>query len=93
MAFEVKCPMCKGTLWIDQSSGKVIDHKSADQQKVSLEEFMKSREDRGGFWDKKIGKAKDDIAKRKAEIDEKFKKAREDPDSVEGDYQSPFQWD
>ncbi len=90
---EIKCPMCKGTLWIDQSTGKVIDHKTAEQQKVSFDSFMKQQESRNSRWEDKISKAKSDTARRRAEIEEKFKKARENPDAVEGEYESPFKWD
>jgi len=43
--FETKCPMCKGTLWIDPSTMKVVDHKAADreqQKKADFAQFLKS---------------------------------------------------
>ena len=47
--FEIKCPMCKGTLWIDPATLKVVDHKSADHPKASLDNFYrhKKRESHG----------------------------------------------
>jgi hypothetical protein len=91
--FEIKCPMCKGTLWIDPASGKVVDHKSVDQQKVNFDEFLKDQK-KGKAWDDKFQKAKEEEARRKAEIEMKFKKAKEDiePGSVEP-LTSPFDWD
>jgi len=90
---EVKCPMCKGTLWIDRSTGKVVDHKSADKKKVDLDSFLEEQKNRSSKWEHKLKSAESVEAKRKAEIEAKFKKAKENPDEIEGDYQSPFQWD
>ena len=92
--FEIKCPMCKGTLWIDPASGKVVDHKSADQQKANFEDFLKSRK-KGVAWDDKFQKAKDEEAKRKAEIEAKFKEAKESTDETGSPepFKSPFDWD
>ncbi len=92
--FEVKCPLCKGTLWIDPASGKVVDHKSADQQKANFDEFMKSRR-KASAWDEKMKKAKEEEAKRKAEIEMKFKEAREITEINKDDemFHSPLDWD
>lgn len=93
--FEIKCPLCKGTLWIDPASGKVVDHQSADHQKGNFEDFMKSRQ-KGTAWDDRLKKAKDDEARRKAEIAEKFKKAASEPVEINPDEKpmsSPFDWD
>ena len=91
--FEVKCPLCKGTLWIDPSTGKVVDHKSHDQPKANFDDFLKSRQ-KGTAWDEKMKKAKEEEVKRKAEIEMKFKVAKETTE-VEKDEQfhSPLDWD
>jgi uncharacterized protein YbaR (Trm112 family) len=91
--FEVKCPLCKGTLWVDQSTGKVVDHKSADHQKTDFDDFMKKQKEKSSQWEGKIKKAAEENAKRKAEIEEKFKVAKEKPEEIQGDYESPFKWD
>ena len=92
--FEVKCPLCKGTLWIDPATGKVVDHQSADHQKGDFDEFMKNRK-KGVAWDDRFQKAREEEKKRKEEIEQKFKQAREstEPDSDEKPMQSPFDWD
>jgi Zn-finger nucleic acid-binding protein len=93
--FEIKCPQCKGTLWIDPSSGKVVDHQSADHQKGNFEDFLKSRQ-KGPAWDDRLKKAKDDEAKRKAEIEQKFKQAAKEPQEInpeDAPMKSPFDWD
>ncbi|MDO5577159.1 MAG: hypothetical protein Q4F84_08770 [Fibrobacter sp.] len=91
--FEIKCPLCKGTLWIDPASGKVIDHRASDKPKADLNEFLKSQK-KNPAWDDRFLKAKEEEAKRKAEIEEKFKKAKEitDTDSPEP-MRSPLDWD
>jgi len=94
--FEIKCPLCKGTLWIDPASGKVVDHQSADHQKGDFDEFLKARK-KGVAWDDRMQKAKDEEARRKAEIEQKFKKAKEDKDVGPGPddspMKSPLDWD
>jgi hypothetical protein len=90
---EVKCPLCKGTLWIEIATGKVVDHKSADHQKQDFDTFLKTRQKPDDFWDEKLKKAKDDTAKRKAEMEERFKQAKEHPEELQGDVESPFKWD
>jgi len=85
--------MCKGTLWVDPASGKVVDHKTAEQQKATFDEFLKAQK-KGTAWDEKFKKAKEEEAKRKAEIEQKFKEAQESEEPVEKPpLQSPFDWD
>jgi hypothetical protein len=92
--FEVKCPLCKGTLLIDPASGKVVDHQSADHQKGNFNEFLKNR-GKGVAWDNRFQKAKEDEAKRKAEIEQKFKQAKDTPSALpdEQAMKSPLDWD
>ncbi|MBD3346255.1 MAG: hypothetical protein GF401_14455 [Chitinivibrionales bacterium] len=89
---QIKCPMCKGSLWIDPANGKVVDHQSADHKKADFNEFLKSNQ-KGKDWEDKLKKAKDEDARKKAEWEEKFKKAKESPDDLKDDYRSPFQWE
>jgi len=92
--FEIKCPMCKGTIWIDPSSGRLIDHKSADHKKLDLQDFMKSEKNKSSELEGKLIKAKEEHEKRKLQLEEDFKHAKEHPEDLEGEeYQSPFQWD
>lgn len=90
--FEIKCPMCKGTLWVDPSTLKVVDHKPADHPKASLEQFLQDRK-KGVAWDDKFQKAKEEEARRKAEIEMKFKKAKEEDVGSAEPFKSPFDWD
>jgi hypothetical protein len=91
--FEIKCPMCKGTIWINPSTGKIVDHKSADHKKIDLNDFLKTQKERGSKLEQQFKKAKEEQEKRKQEMEEKFKRTKEHPEEFEGDYQSPFQWD
>ena len=91
--FEIKCPICKGTLFVDLATGKVVDHKTVDHQKADFNQFMKSRE-KGTAWDDKLNKVKNDQAKRKAELEEKFKKVKDEgPVNPDEAIKSPFDWD
>jgi hypothetical protein len=91
--FEVRCPLCKGKLWIDPASGKVVDHKAADQQKSNFEDFLKSRQ-KGTAWDEKMKKAKEEEERRKAEIEAKFKTAKDTTDGTPDEtLKSPLDWD
>lgn len=92
--FEIKCPMCKGTIFIDPASGQVIDHKAADHAKADFNQFVKDRQEQSGKWDDKIKKVRDEQSKRRAMIEEQFKKAREEGvGEVEAPLDNPFKWD
>jgi hypothetical protein len=94
--FETKCPICKGTLWIDSSTLRIVDHQEADHKKADLAQFLKdSKQDKG--WDAKMKAAREEEARRKAEIEEKFKQAKEGKGSSDGippeGLKSPLDWD
>jgi gas vesicle protein len=91
--FEIKCPMCKGTLWVNPSTGEVVDHKSADHHKADLGEFLKTQKDRGSVLEDKFKKAKDEQQKRKQELDSRFKDAAKRAEDFKGDVSSPFDWE
>ncbi len=91
--FEVKCPMCKGTIWIDPSTGQVIDHRAVDHQKADIKEFIKSQKDRGSELENKFRKAKEEQQKRKEEMEKRFKNARDLDAPEENPLNSPFDWD
>ncbi|MDR2578971.1 MAG: hypothetical protein LBC70_09250 [Chitinispirillales bacterium] len=93
---ETKCPICNGTLWVDSSTLKIVDHRPADHQKASLEQFLKdSKQDKA--WDEKMKKARENEARRKAEIEEKFKKAAKEgagqPGGLPGEFGPNINWD
>ena len=90
---KVKCPGCKGLLWIDPSDGRIVDHKPADAKKIDLNDFMKSQKTRSSELEEQFKKAKEEKEKRKKQMEKDFLKAKENPDELEGEYQSPFQWD
>jgi hypothetical protein len=94
--FETKCPMCKGTLWIDPSTLRIVDHQEADRKKADLAQFLKdSKQDKG--WDAKMKAAREEEARRKAEIEAKFKQAKEGKGlgdgTPPGGLKSPLDWD
>jgi hypothetical protein len=88
--------MCKGTLWIDPSTLKIVDHRQADHKKADLSQFLKdSKQDKG--WDEKMRRAREEEARRKAEIEEKFRQAKENKgvndDTSSAGLKSPLDWD
>ena len=90
---EITCPLCKGIIWINPDTGKVVDHKAHDHKKADFNDFIKSRHNQSAKWDEKMQKAKDEKEKRRAELEEKFKQARENPESIQGEYINPLDWD
>ena len=89
---ETKCPMCKGVLWVDPSTSRIVDHRPADRQKADLEQFLKdSKQDKG--WDDKMKKAREDEARRKAEIEEKFRQAKNMAEIPPEERKSHINWD
>jgi hypothetical protein len=91
---EIKCPICKGTLKIDPQTGEIVEHQNYEPPKANFEEFLNSRK-KGVAWDDKLKKAKEDEAKRKAEIEMKFKQAKENPGEPDDSspLRTPFDWD
>ncbi|MFP4416786.1 MAG: hypothetical protein ACOC41_04940 [Chitinivibrionales bacterium] len=90
--FEIKCPMCKGTLWVNPTNGEVVDHQSPDHKKADLNEFLHAQKSRGSELEDKFKKAKLEEEKRRQEMEQKFKNAKnlkDDNSRVE----NPFDWD
>ena len=91
--FEIKCPLCKGVLWVDQSTGKWSTiNRPTSRRPISTNSFKAQKNPNPG-WEDKFKKAQEEKARRKAEIEQKFKIARENPDELEGEVDSPFKWD
>lgn len=91
--FEIKCPMCKGTIWVDPSSGKVVDHKSADHKKTDFGSFVESQKNRGSKLEDQFMQAKAEQDRRKKEMEAKFREAKDHPEDLKEDLPSPFDWD
>lgn len=92
--FVIKCPLCKGELWVDPATGKVVDFRAHDQQKADFNEFLKSQKQKSSEWDDKLKKAKEEEIKRKAELEKKFKEAKEGKlDKDVSPIQPPINWD
>lgn len=91
---EIKCPICKGILKVDIASGEVVEHINYEPPKASFEDFLNSRK-KGVAWDDKLKKAKEEQARRKAEIEMKFKQAKENPETpdLSEPLRTPLDWD
>ena len=71
------------------------EYDQLDEEFCLLDEFLKARK-KGVAWDDRMQKAKDEEAKRKAEIEQKFLKAKDDKDAGPPDdlvMKSPLDWD
>jgi hypothetical protein len=90
---EIKCPHCKSSIWIDPSSGAIVEHKVPDQKKVDLTDFLKSQKNRSTDLEDKFKKAKEEQTKRKEELEKEFLRAKEHPEDFQGEVDSPFKWD
>jgi hypothetical protein len=74
---------------------KIVDHKPAGTKKPDLEQFLKDSKQPKG-WEDKMKKAKEEEARRKAEIEQKFKQAKDEkdtPDAMSAGLRSPMDWD
>jgi len=90
--FEITCPCCQAYLSVDRLSGKVVRHRSADSGAPSFDDFLEEqKKDLSGRWDEKLKSAEDAEKKRKNEIEARFKQAQDNPDSLDGEYHSPFE--
>lgn len=73
--FEILCPCCQSTLWIDPVNREVIQFERGHKKKGSLEElFMKEKEKKAGF-ERKFQATAEMEKKRKKKVKEKFEKA------------------
>jgi hypothetical protein len=91
---EIHCPMCKGIIILDPSTGTIVEHKVPEQKKADLSDFLKSQKTRGSDLENMFKKSKIEQDKRKSQLDEEFKKAKEHPENLKGDDSySPFKWD
>jgi len=86
--FRVKCPMCGGTLTIDERLRRVISHVSKDdaakKPEEKLESVIERIEKEKSQQDSKLEEAKRREAERKRHVEDLFKKAqdkaKEDPE-------------
>jgi hypothetical protein len=90
---EIKCPMCKGSIWLDPATGRIVDHKESGRQRASFDDFLKTQGKRGSLLEEQFRKAKEENQKRKEQMEQQFRKAKDRPDELEGDVSSPFDWD
>jgi uncharacterized Zn finger protein (UPF0148 family) len=74
-AFEVICPCCQATLWVDPSARSVVKSEKAARKKASLDELLlKVKKKQEGFETKFQATAEIEKQKRQ-KAKEKFEKA------------------
>jgi len=73
--FEVTCPCCQATLWVDPSARSVIKSEKAARKKASLDDLLlKEKKKQEGFESKFEATAEIEKQKRQ-KAKEKFEKA------------------
>jgi uncharacterized Zn finger protein (UPF0148 family) len=73
--FEVTCPCCQATLWVDPSARSVIKSEKAARKKASLDDLLlKEKKKKEGFESKFEATAEIEKQKRQ-KAKEKFEKA------------------
>ena len=73
--FEVTCPCCQATLWVDPSARSVIKSEKAARKKASLDDLLlKEKKKQEGFESKFEATAEIEQQKRQ-KAKEKFEKA------------------
>jgi len=90
---DVTCPCCGEVLSVDTAAKTAQKNGPAKSAKVDLEGFLKGQKNRVDDLEALFKKSSEESRKRQVELEQGFRKAAENPDSVEGEYQSPFQWD
>ena len=90
---EIKCPHCKTNLWVDPTTGSVVDFKTTEHKKLDLNDFVKNQKNRSSDLEDIFKKAKQEQIKRKEQMEKDFKKVKENPDELKSNPQNPFDWD
>ncbi len=77
-----ECPCCGSALYIDRETGKVMRHEKKKREIESMENFLTKEKNKKEWLDARFDKAKDSEKNRMAELEKKFKFARDNKDSL-----------
>lgn len=75
--FEIVCPHCGATIWIDASLKSVIKVEKGQKKKESLEDLLAKERERRAAFDRKFEATAELEKKKKEKAREKFEKALE----------------
>jgi hypothetical protein len=83
--FEVQCPCCRSTLWVDNLTGMVLKSEKAKKEKGSLEEMLQKEKERKTEFSYKFEATAEMQKEKKKKAEEKFRAAFGQSDSDESD--------
>jgi hypothetical protein len=78
--FEVQCPDCRSTLWIDSVTQKVIKSEKAKRKRGSLEEMLLIEKKRKMEFSKKFEATAEMQKEKRKKAEEKFQAAFDNSD-------------
>jgi hypothetical protein len=78
--FEIICPHCQASIWVEAASRTVLKAEKAVRKKESLDELLVKEQERRAAFDQKFEAAAELAKKKKEKAREKFEKAFEEAD-------------
>ena len=75
--FQVVCPCCQTTLWVDGETREVLQSERAKKKKSSLDDLVSREVRRSGEMSRKFDATFELQAEKKQKADEKFRQALE----------------
>ncbi len=83
--FELTCPCCRATLWVDRLTGEVLKSEKGPKKKTSLDELMVREQKRRSEFDRKFDATFELQKEKQSKADELFKQALEKAEKGEGE--------
>lgn len=84
--FEVECPCCQATIWVDRLTGRVSRHEKASQEKKipSMEEMIRKLSKEKAAIEEKVERESQALKDRSRILEEKFQESLKkiDPSDV-----------
>ncbi|HXN06591.1 MAG TPA: hypothetical protein VN944_05955 [Nitrospiria bacterium] len=94
--FEVECPCCQATIWVDRLTGRVSRHEKASQEKKipSMEEMIRKLSKEKAAIEEKVERESKALKERSRILEEKFQESLKkiDPSDVRPPIR-PFDFD
>lgn len=83
--FELTCPCCRATLWVDRLTGEVLKSEKGPKKKASLDELVIKEQKRRSEFDRKFDATFELQKEKHSRADELFQKALEKAEKGEDD--------
>jgi hypothetical protein len=81
--FDLECPVCHSSLWIDPKIKKAVKSEKAAKKKGSLDDLLMKEKEKKGEFDRKFEATAELEKEKKKKAQEKFLKAFDNIDSDE----------